>query len=60
MNTETKDYKSLGWQNAWVETPKEVKECKHKREVVDENRSLTITKCTCHECKIYWYVDSSD
>lgn len=58
-----KDYKCLGWENAWSfrgEKPQEVKDCKHRQELERIKVTPTETTIICHSCKIYWSVDSSD
>ena len=54
--------KDLGWANAWVKTPKEVKRCKHKVEDIDEGPPMRGLQhhVICRICKYEYYYDSSD
>ena len=55
-----KDYKFLGWANAWEETPKELLH-DHKTEDRPENAPNSgMHTRICHKCKFYYFVDTSD
>jgi len=53
------EYRDLGWENGWVNTPKVVKECNEKghERIIDQQIHTTTIKCD--KCKYYYKVDTS-
>ena len=59
-----KEYKNLGWENGWKETPKEIEEARFNgfktREVGECGRCCTIYEIETDTQILRWKVDSSD
>lgn len=62
-NNHIEGYKYLGFMNGWVMgRPKEFEDCieaKH-HDKWEETKDRSVKTTICHECKIYFQVDSSD
>ena len=58
-----KEYKFLGWENAWSMKPPEVLPCKndkHERRYFYRGRRGEDNTVVCDKCKYYFKYDSSD